>query len=311
MKTSIAIGALALAAVTGLGASVASAQITIPTVTVGNPGNAPDPLTGGLYGSVAYTYNIGTTEVTNAQYAAFLNAKAASDPFALYNTSMAGSFGGITRSGTAGSYTYSTVSGRANNPVNFVSFWDATRFANWLHNGQGSGDTETGAYTLTPEGIAANSVTRNAGWQWAVTSEDEWYKAAYFQPASAGGDTDNYWLYPTSSNVKPLAGVEANYGNVIGNTGPVGSYAANYYGTFDMGGNVWEMNDTIIDDRRGLRGGMFTANLNGFNLRSENRSNLTPSGESETRGFRVVQVPTPGAAAVLGLGGLLAARRRR
>jgi sulfatase modifying factor 1 len=301
----------ALAAVTGLAISTASASITIPTVAIGNPGNAPDPLTGGLYGSVAYTYNIGQTEVTNAQYAAFLNARAASDPFALYNTNMAGMFGGITRSGSDGSYSYSTVSGRENNPVNFVSFWDATRFANWLHNGQGNGDTETGAYTLTPGGISANTITRNAGWQWAVTSEDEWYKAAFHQPASQGGDSDNYWQYPTSSNTKPVAGVDANYGHVIGNTTPVGIFAPNFYGTFDMGGNVWEMNDTIIGERRGLRGGMFTANRNGFNLRSENRSNLSPATESETRGFRVVQVPTPGAAAMLGLGGLLAARRRR
>lgn len=305
------ISVAALAAVTGLAISTASASITIPTVAIGNPGNAPDPLTGGLYGSVAYTYNIGQTEVTNAQYAAFLNARAASDPFALYNTNMAGTFGGITRSGSDGSYTYSTVSGRENNPVNFVSFWDATRFANWLHNGQGNGDTETGAYTLTPGGISANTITRNAGWQWAVTSEDEWYKAAFHQPASQGGDSDNYWQYPTSSNTKPVAGVDANYGHVIGNTTPVGIFAPNFYGTFDMGGNVWEMNDTIIGERRGLRGGMFTANRNGFNLRSENRSNLSPATESETRGFRVVQVPTPGAAAMLGLGGLLAARRRR
>src|SRR6185436_20371683 len=132
-------------------------------------------------------YNIGSTEVTNAQYAAFLNAVAATDPNSLYNTDMAGSFGGITRSGSSGSYTYSSVSGRANNPVNFVSFWDATRFANWLHNGQPMGPqsastTEDGAYTLTPQGIVNNTVTRNASWQWAVASADEWYKAAYYQP---------------------------------------------------------------------------------------------------------------------------------
>src|SRR5262245_61764617 len=188
------ISVAAIAAVTGLAVSTASAQITIPTVPIGNPGNAADPATGGLYGSVAYTYNIGQTEVTNAQYAAFLNAKAATDTYSLYNTEMAGSFGGIARSGSPGSYTYSTISGRADNPVNFVSFWDSTRFANWLHNGQGNGDTEIGAYTLTPGGISANTITRNANWQWAVTSEDEWYKAAYHQPASAGGDVDNYWL---------------------------------------------------------------------------------------------------------------------
>ena len=302
------ISVAALAAFTGLGASVASAQITIPTVPIGNPGNSQDP-TGG-YGWVAYTYNIGTTEVTNAQYAAFLNAKAASDPNNLYNTEMAGSFGGIARSGSSGSYTYSTVGGRANHPVTFVSFWDAARFANWLHNGQGSGDTETGAYTLTAGGISANTVTRNAGWQWAVTSQSEWYKAAYYQPANAGGDIDNYWLYPTSSNTVNTS--QANYNLVIGDTTPVGSYAANYSGTFDMGGNAWEWTEAVIpgfDPGRGVRGGSFS-NV-GTGLRSNLRFSRPPRYELNDVGFRVSQVPGPSSVALLAIGGLAAARRRR
>ena len=58
-------------------APLAASAITIPTVLVGNPGNGNDPLTGSLYGGVADAYRIGTTEVTNAQYVEFLNAKAA------------------------------------------------------------------------------------------------------------------------------------------------------------------------------------------------------------------------------------------
>jgi hypothetical protein len=54
--------------------------------------------------------------------------------------------GGITRSGSDGSYTYTAKAGFENKPVTYVSFWDALRFANWLNNGQGGGDTETGAY---------------------------------------------------------------------------------------------------------------------------------------------------------------------
>lgn len=299
---------VALATVTGLVASSASAAITIPTVTVGNPGNTADSSAG--FGSVAYRYNIGQTEVTNAQYAAFLNAKASSDPFALYHTDMAGSLGGITRSGSAGSYTYSTVSGRANNPVNFVSFWDATRFANWLHNGQGSGDTETGAYTLTPGGISANTVTRNANWQWAVTSENEWYKAAYYQHVSAGGDVDNYWLYPTSSNSMPT-GAQANLlASGINDTVPVGSYAANYYGTFDMAGNVWEWNDAIIGAaNRGLRGGSY--NANGLALPTQRTSANATTNVGSNSGFRVSQIPGPSSAALLAIGALAASCRRR
>jgi formylglycine-generating enzyme required for sulfatase activity len=290
----------ALAAVTGLGASISGAQITIPTISVGDPGNAADPLTGNLYGSVAYTYNIGTTEVTNAQYAAFLNAVAATDTHNLYNgngtsTSMAGPFGGITRANSSGSYTYATVPGRENNPVNFVSFWDATRFANWLHNGQPTGaqdnsTTEDGAYTLTASGISANTITRNAGWQWAVTSENEWYKAAYHQPASEAGDSDGYWLFPTSSNT--ITSAQANFANLIGNTTPVGSYAANFYGTFDMGGNLFEWNEAIPDrpdlvgPLRGIRGGSFMGSVS---LRADARGDDDTTNEIDIIGFRVTE----------------------
>ena len=56
-------------------AQTASA-VTIDFVTVGDPGNACDVQSQGCFGSVAQTYLISKTEVTNAQYAEFLNAKA-------------------------------------------------------------------------------------------------------------------------------------------------------------------------------------------------------------------------------------------
>jgi len=119
--------------------------VTIDWVTVGDAGNAPDNTT---YGAVDHSYRISKYEMTNAQYRDFLTNKAAvGDPYGLYNTSMAGTYGGIDRSGsgTVGSpYVYSAKGGDANwnnRPVNYVSFWDAARFANWMQNGQGSGDT--------------------------------------------------------------------------------------------------------------------------------------------------------------------------
>lgn len=293
----------AIAAVIGLAASTASA-VVIPTVPIGNPNNAFD-YTG--FGSVAYTYRIGQTEVTNAQYVEFLNAKAASDPFDLYNTNMAGVLGGITRSGTPGSYTYSTVSSMANHPVNHVSSWDAARFANWLHNGQGTGDTETGAYTLTPGGISADTVTRNPGALWAISTRDEWYKAAYHQPSSQGGDWDNYWDYPTSSNFVP----GTSHANILfGLSRPVATYAANYYGTFDMGGNVREISEMFIAgfNVRTVWGG--SSSQSAIWLRSTSTTSISPSSEDAYTGFRVVQVPGPTSVALLGLGGVMVARRR-
>ncbi|MFP8880085.1 MAG: SUMF1/EgtB/PvdO family nonheme iron enzyme, partial [Myxococcota bacterium] len=125
----------------------ALAQISIDYVTVGGPFNSCDKQMEGCFGSVADSYQIGKFEVTNEQYAVFLNEKAADlDLLGLYNSSMGSGFGGITRSSEpSGSFTYITIAGREHKPVNFVSFYDGLRFANWLHNGQADGETETGA----------------------------------------------------------------------------------------------------------------------------------------------------------------------
>lgn len=140
-----------------------ASAVTIEWVPIGNPGNPGETYQGchgclgpTTFGSVNYQYQIAKYEVTNAQYVEFLNAKAASDPLGLYNFRMGnpppppygGSWGGINRFGTPGLYSYAPIAGRENMPVNCVSVYDAMRFANWMHNGQGSGDTETGTYTL-------------------------------------------------------------------------------------------------------------------------------------------------------------------
>lgn len=331
---------------------VLGAPITIETVPVGNAGNAPDPLTGNLYGSVSYDYRIGKYEVTNAQYAAFLNEKAKSDPLGLYNTNMASGFfsvwGGITRSGVSGSYTYTTKPNMADKPVNFVSWYDAIRFANWLHNGQGSGDTETGAYTIlggTATPTNGLSITRNPNAKWWLPSEDEWYKAAYYDPTLDGGD-GGYWLYPTQSNSAPTMATAnstgdisnpgtnvANYGSganwnstVIGNVTTVGSagpLSESYYGTSDQGGNLWEWNERLFGSTRGHRGGAFAdVGLivgNSGDLRSSTWSLLSPSSEGNIVGFRVATlavIPEPSTAVLaivgcLSLASLWRVRKRR
>ncbi|MDX2018021.1 MAG: SUMF1/EgtB/PvdO family nonheme iron enzyme [Planctomycetota bacterium] len=275
-------------AVTGLASSVASAQVTIATVAVGNPGNNGDPETG--FGGVRDEYRIGIYEVTNAQYVVFLNAKAVDDRYNLYNPFMGGAMGGIARTGSPGAWSYSVIPGRGARPVNYVSFWDACRFVNWLHNGQGSGDTETGVYTLTASAILANSVARNPGWRWAITSEQEWYKAAYYQPYTEGGDEDDYWLFPTGGN--SVSPGQANYDNPLGMLVSVGQYAPNYAGTYDQGGNVWEWNESIIfGSARGLRGGSF--DLSDGLLAATVRNSGGPADEGFSIGFRVSQSDEP------------------
>ncbi len=284
--------------------------VTIAWSPVGNPGNASDPATGSLYGGVGYAYNIGTYDVTNSQYVEFLNTKDASglNPLGLYNSFMSiGPFGGINFSnGNLPGSKYSVISGNGNHPVNFATWYDTIRFANWLNNGQGNGDTENGAYTLlggTPTPSNALSITRNAGATIFLPSENEWYKAAYNIPA-----TNSYYQYPTSSNTTPTASSQtalpnhANYNNAVGNLTDVGAYTGTTspYGAFDVGGNVFQWNEALISgisgSFRGLRGGSFSI-FSGY-LQSSTRVNGggDPSVEGDGIGFRVASTPEPSTA---------------
>ena len=201
----------------------ASAAITVGTVIVGDAGNAGE-LSGagaGAYGpdricgAVEYAYAIGRYEITNAQYTAFLNAVARSDPYGLYSADMGsqvtcpyGDLGGISRSGTAGSYAYNPRPEREDWPVAFVSFWDACRFTNWLHNGQPVGvqdatTTEDGAYTLNGyTGTDGRTIGRNPDATWVLPNEDEWYKAAFYKGT---GTAAGYWDYATRNDSAPTA----------------------------------------------------------------------------------------------------------
>jgi formylglycine-generating enzyme required for sulfatase activity len=277
---------------TALTAGNACALITIDSVPVGHAGNAADPTTG--YGAVEYDYGIGKYEVTLDQYTAFLNAVAKTDTYGLYNEDMSSfpNITGISRSGASGTYSYSVI-GSGNRPVTFVSWYDSARFVNWLHNGQPTGlqavgTTESGAYTLNGN---TELITRNAGWKYSLPSEDEWYKAAYHQPLSLGGDSDNYWLYPTRSNMPPYStnnvGGSTIYSSGQQDAADVGSsrWVSGFYGTFDQAGNVWEWNDATIGSDRGLRGGAWDFIVD--KMRSSDRCNLAPASEGNVIGFRV------------------------
>ncbi len=291
-----------------------SAQVTFEWATVGNAGNAADSLNDEAIpgiGSVATDYRIARYEVTNAQYTEFLDAVAATDTNHLYDERMGlDARGGITRSGSSGGYTYSTKANMGNKPVNYVSFFDAMRFVNWLHNGQPSGaqetnTTEDGVYTIS-DGV---SETRAANARFFIPSENEWYKAAYHQPSAQGGAAGDYWLYPTTSNVQPSAATATAIGDIAnpgtnvanlntnadwnaqdGNVTTVGSAGVgseSFYGTYDQGGNVYEWTEAVIGSFRGFRGGAW--GFNGVFLRSTAtiQANDEPSSQDNRIGFRV------------------------
>ena len=183
--------------------------VTIDWTQVGNPGNANDPATG--VGAVNYAYQIDKYEITNNQYIEYLNAKDPDgtntrffyirhmiDPVVVH----AGI--GFSAASAPGSK-YFAFPDRGNLPVNFVTWPSAARFANWLNNGQGNADTETGAYTFGPSDSNGNPLSnalikRNPAAHVFLPNDNEWYKAAYYNPV-----THSYFAYATSSDAAPPA----------------------------------------------------------------------------------------------------------
>ncbi|MGA2797864.1 MAG: SUMF1/EgtB/PvdO family nonheme iron enzyme, partial [Thermoguttaceae bacterium] len=210
--------------------------VTMDFVTIGNPGNAgdttalPNPC-----GAVAYTYYIGKYEVTADQWAAVRAAD--------HNVGNGGMWSG-------------------SQPTADTSWYEAAKFCNWLTTGSAA----TGVYSFTgsitnPTGVTINRSYRNeAGMAYFLPTEDEWYKAAYYD-----GSAGIYYDYPTGSNSVPDGidypgdtafdavfddGYNQGHPNAVTNAG-----VASPYGTIGQAGNVWEWEETAIDSSRGLRGG--------------------------------------------------------
>lgn len=320
-------GIVAFAACHGM---AAAEPLSPAMVTVGDPANAPDEATG--FGTVDRAFRISSYHVTIADYVTFLNAVARDDRHQLYNPLMATDLmvAGIRREGVAGSYVYSAIepSGSVQSPsataggrpVTYVSWFDAARFANWMSNGQPSGaqtprTTENGAYDLRqPKARRGISVRRNAinpntraRPSYYIPTENEWYKAAYYNPTLEGG-AGGYTLYATKADTPPgnVAGSSANQANYVASglfamtqqlsldlaqnyLTDVGAFTATPgpYGTYDMNGSVWELTD--MNARRGLvrtiRGGGWTSYYS--YLQSDYRLGNATNAASSNVGFRL------------------------
>lgn len=272
-------------ALCGVGAAAAPAPappappaspITLDFVAVGAPGNPGDAqrtrccnhrVVDGRssgFGAVATGYRITRSVVTVDQWVTFLNAVAREDPHGLWSESMErGPHPCILREGASGSYSYRALEGEGPTPIRFITFFDALRFVNWLHNGQPRGgadasSTEDGAYAL--RGGNPAGVRRSAGARYWLPDEDEWYKAAYYDPAR-GYLRFGYGDEPLPEGATPERATQAHQANlcpptakvakpcpILGGPGrptPVCAYPGRSpWGLCDTVGNAIEMTET-------------------------------------------------------------------
>jgi formylglycine-generating enzyme required for sulfatase activity len=268
--------------------SSTGSPLVIPALTpVGEAYNLGDD-TAGNRGAVYYDYQIGTYEVTNSEYATFLNAVAKNDSFyGLYNTKMGSDAqGGIARSGSNGAFVYTAKEGFGSRPVNFVTVYSAMRYCNWLHNGgQLNGDTEAGAYRLLGNIPSSTTILRrNAGARFFLPTEDEWYKAAFYDPSNTAMLTGNYWAYAVRSDTP--SGTTINFGGAFGGLTDVAIPAtSSYFGTFGQSGNAAEWTETLSGTNRIVRGGHYASSSSAVS--AAGFVAMDPAAVSANIGFRI------------------------
>ena len=265
-------------------------EFTIDFVGIGNTGNAADTTT---YGAVPYEYRASTYEISQDA---------------------------ITKATASGMANVVAGAWTGNQPAADIDWYEAAAFVNFLN----TNSAKTAAYDLAWDGSAWSMNLWSSGQAWTaggtnlyrnkdafyfLPSENEWYKAAYYNAAGT-----NYFLYPTGSDTAPTAVASGtNAGSAVydgiasvpaisGSAGGLSPYA-----TMGQGGNVWEWNESAFDgsnssssENRAIRGGSWGSPE--FDLRSSSRDNFDPSLGDFNFGFRVASVPEPSTYALLLLG---------
>ncbi len=280
----------------------------IDFVTIGNAGNADDN-TG--YGGVGYTYRMGVNEVSRGMIDAY-NTLSGVPMLTMHDMTSLGGNG-------------------VNRPATGISWNEAARFVNWLNTSKGfsaayqfdtaGGNDNIALWEFGDAGYDAANPFRNANAHYYLPSEDEWYKAAYYDPNNSGGA--GYWDYATGSDTPPTAVVSGTtIGTAVynGQAGPAditnaGGLSA--YGTMGQNGNVREWGESAFDggndlagETRVRRGGDWNDD-SGF-LTASSRFGSSPSLGFVTVGFRVAAVPEPSAflMTLIGMMGVVLRRKR-
>jgi formylglycine-generating enzyme required for sulfatase activity len=201
-------------------------------------------------GGVGYTYGIGEFEITVSQYVTFLNTvdRAGKNLHDLYNDDMQPTvwpkYGSVryTSSASLGAHYSVAYPEWAQKPFNFGDFRRGARFVNSLYNGKVlskvastsggfkyvsyqvrlSPQTERGMYDM-----ASKTPERGKSSGFVLPSNNEWVKAAYYDPKHGG--TDSYWAYPTGPFDPPNPSVlNPTTGDVVNSTTqPLSTYNPN------------------------------------------------------------------------------------
>jgi formylglycine-generating enzyme required for sulfatase activity len=282
-----------------------SNAFTLNFVQVSQTNNATDPRTTNKYGAVPYEYRASIYEISQ-------------------NDITKATAGGLSNV-TAGTYA-------GNRPAASISWYEAAAFVNWLNTSSG----KTAAYALTFSNsqwsmalqsssnawtLGGTNLYRNKDAYYFLPSENEWYKAAYYNAAGT-----NYFLYPmTSSNVpSPVAsGTNANTAVYLQGVSAVPADVnlaggSSTYGTRGQAGNMWEWMETAADgtnttttENRNLRGGRFQSEA--FEIASTRTLAFGPSTQDINVGFRVASIPEPSTYVLLllGAGAMYLWKRRR
>jgi hypothetical protein len=227
-------------------------------VKVGNTQNKGDynyPRVGS-FGSVNHEYEIGQYKVSNAEYSIFLNQAAhKSDPDGLFNSKMR-----IRKELKDGKFIYHPYPATANAAVTYVSWFDALKYCNWLGE----------SYLISDQG---RKVQRKANAKYYLPTEDEWYKACYYDPKNK-----KYKLYPLRDAHR------------IENSNKLPSKSS--YGMMETSDHIWEWTESKVGEAfRGIRSDSW---FQGNNRQAAGRYYSNPDLELGHLGFRVARPASAG-----------------